>query len=107
MLARQRRKTGPFCAGIFIDLAGRPFDGPPKDINAGFLVAIRCAKSVEIARGVEHGDTAAGDDAFLDSCFCCVKGVVDAVLLFFYLNFGRSADPDNGDAARELSEPLL
>jgi hypothetical protein len=36
-----------------------------------------------------------------------VHGVLDAVLVLLHLDLGRSADADDGDAARELGQPLL
>ncbi|MNL62146.1 hypothetical protein D3C87_1861430 [compost metagenome] len=36
-----------------------------------------------------------------------MKGVIDAVLLLFHLDFGGAADADDGDTAREFGETLL
>ena len=57
--------------------------------------------------GAQQGNAAAGNDAFLDRGARRVEGVVDAVLLLLHLDFGRAADADDRDAARELGETLL
>ncbi len=57
--------------------------------------------------GAQQRDAAAGDDAFFDRRAGGVEGVVDAVLLLLDFDFGRAADADHRDAARELGETLL
>ena len=57
--------------------------------------------------GVEQGHAAAGDDAFLDRGAGRMHRVVDAILAFLDLDFGRAADADHRDAAGELRQPLL
>lgn len=46
-------------------------------------------------------------DVFLHCGSRGVKRVVDAVLLLLDLDFGRTADAEHCDAAREPGEPLL
>ena len=57
--------------------------------------------------GAQQRDAAAGRHAFLDRGAGGVERVVDAVLLFLHFDFGRAADADHRDAARELGETLL
>ena len=57
--------------------------------------------------GAQQGDAAAGRHAFLHRGAGGVERVVDAVLLFLDLDFGRAADADDRDAAGELGKPLL
>ena len=62
---------------------------------------------VERRDGAQQRHAAAGRNAFLDRRAGGVEGVVDAVLLFLDLDFGRAADADHRDAARELGQTLL
>ena len=57
--------------------------------------------------GAQQRDAAARNDAFFHRRAGGVERVVDAVLLLLDLDFGRAADADHGDAARELGETLL
>ena len=57
--------------------------------------------------GVEQGDAAAGDDAFLDRGAGRMHRVVDAVLALLDLDLGGAADADDRDAAGQLRQPLL
>src|SRR6185295_4690269 len=57
--------------------------------------------------GAEQRHAAAGDDAALDRRAGRVERVLDARLLLLALGLGGRADLDDGDAARELREPLL
>src|SRR5712671_3381102 len=62
---------------------------------------------VECLGGIEEGDAATRDDAFLDRRSRGVGGVVDPVLSFLHLDLGGAADADHRDAACELRQPLL
>src|SRR5690606_8961970 len=55
----------------------------------------------------QERDAAAGDDALLNGRARGVQRIVDAVLALLDLDFGRAADADDGDAARQLGEALL
>src|SRR5262249_45095011 len=57
--------------------------------------------------GVEEGDTAARNNAFLDRSPGRVSGVVNPVLLLLHLDFRRSAHADYRNASGELRQTLL
>ena len=62
---------------------------------------------VERLAGLQQGDAAAGDDAFLDGGAGGVQGVFEQGLAFLHLGLGGGADVDLGDAAGQLGQPLL
>src|SRR2546421_7583291 len=57
--------------------------------------------------GAQQGDAAARYDAFFNSRTGRMHRVINAILALLDLNFGRAADADHRDAARELGETLL
>src|SRR3712207_147003 len=77
-----------------------------EDAHAGQRVAL-LAEFVERPRRANERDAPARDDALLRGRARRVDGVLDAHLLLLHLGLGRGADADDGDAARELGEPLL
>ena len=55
----------------------------------------------------QENDAAAGDDAFFGGRPRGVQGIVEQVLAFLHLGFGRGAGLDDGDAAGQLGQTLL
>ena len=94
-------------AGVLDDLAGRRLERPEHDVDAGLNVGVLALELADGGLGAQQRDAAAGNDAFLDRGLGGVHGVVDPVLLLLHLDFGRAADADHRDAARELGETLL
>jgi hypothetical protein len=62
---------------------------------------------LDLGQRAHQGDTAAGDDAFLDRRTGGVQGVFDAGLLLLHLDFGGGTDLDHGHTAGELGQTLL
>ncbi len=62
---------------------------------------------VERLDRAQQSDAAARQHAFLDRGAGGIERVVDAILLLFHLDFGRTADADHRNAAGELGEALL
>src|SRR5208283_3873835 len=84
----------------------RVLDCAADDLRADLLVAFE-GEGVDHLRGAQQCHAAAGYDAFLDGRAGRVERVLDTGLLLLHLDLGRGADIDDGDAARELREPLL
>jgi hypothetical protein len=80
------------------DLAGRRGERLAHDLDAGLLVVVLGLDALELLGGAEQGDAAARHDAFLNR---------RAILALLHLDFGRAADADHRDAARELGQTLL
>ena len=80
---------------------------PAHDVDADFLVVVLGIEPTEPLAGVKQRDAAAGDDAFLDRGAGRMHRVVDAILALLDLDFGRAADADDRDAARQLRQALL
>src|SRR5256885_1814618 len=57
--------------------------------------------------GAQQGDAAARYDAFFNSRTGRMHRVINAILALLNLDFGRAADADHRDAARELGQTLL
>ena len=57
--------------------------------------------------GTNQCNTTTGNHAFFNGSTGCVQRVFDAGLLFFHLDFGRSADLDHGNTAGQLGNALL
>ncbi len=77
------------------------------DLDAGLLVVVLGADALELLGGTEQGDAAARHDAFLDRRAGRMHRVIDAILALLDFDFGRAADADHRDAARELGQTLL
>src|SRR5512145_834371 len=78
----------------------------PYDADTGALVS-RELEAVEGRRGPEQRHAAARHDPLLHGRPRGVERILDPRLLLFHLGLGGRADLDDGDAARELREPLL
>src|SRR6266702_2413480 len=98
---------GTVFTGVDRDLAGRRGQRPAHNIDAGFLVVVLGAQPLEMLGGTEQGDAAARHDAFLDCRTGRMHRVIHAILALPHLGFGRTADADHRDAARELGQTLL
>src|SRR6266702_206313 len=98
---------GTVFTGVDRDLAGRRGQRPAHNIDAGFLVVVLGAQPLEMLGGTEQGDAAARHDAFLDCRTGRMHRVIHAILALPHLDFGRTADADHRDAARELGQTLL
>src|SRR5262249_20559908 len=94
-------------AGVLGDDANRNLQRATDDVDAGLLVVVARAEPRQRLDGVEQGRAATGDDAFLDRRAGGVHRVINAILALLDLDFGRAADADHRDAARELRETLL
>src|SRR6202022_2956546 len=93
--------------GVLRDLADRRLERALHDLDAGLDVGILGFELLDRLLGAQKRDAAARHDAFLDRSAGGVERVLDAVLLLLDLDFGRAADADHRDAARELRETLL
>src|SRR3546814_11413916 len=71
------------------------------DVDAAGLVVVDALEPFDRPRGIEQRGATTGDDAFLDRGAGRVKRVVDAILAFLDLDFGRAADLDHGHTAGE------
>src|SRR5277367_6141660 len=96
-----------FDTGILGDLAQRRFDGLEHDVDAGLDVGIAVGQLTDRLLGAKESDAAARHDAFLDRGAGGIERVFNAILLLLDFDFGRTADADDGNAARELGQPLL
>src|SRR5947208_11425967 len=94
-------------ASINGDLAGWIRQRLADDFNAGLLVVVLGAKSLEMLGGAEQGDAAARHDAFFNRRTGRMHRVIHAILALLDLDFGRAADADHGYAAREFGQTLL
>ena len=72
-----------------------------------FWSVLATLNAVERLDGAQQRHAAAGRHAFFHRRAGGVERVFDAVLLFLDFDFGRAADADHRDAARELGETLL
>src|SRR5208337_3781603 len=95
--------------GVVGDLAQRGGQGLANDFHSRGFVAFhfQVSAAVQGLHGSDHGDAAAGDDAFLDSGAGGVQGILDAGLLFLQLGLGGRPDVDLGHAAGQLGEAFL
>src|SRR6478735_4623004 len=94
-------------ASIDGDLAGWIRQRLADNFDAGLLVVVLGAKSLEMLGGAQQGDAAARHDAFLNRRTGRMHRVIHAILALLHLDFGRAADADHRDAARELGQTLL
>src|SRR5205814_2082347 len=90
---------GAVFASIDGDLAGWIRQRLADDFDAGLLVVVLGAKSLEMLGGAEQGDAAARHDAFFNRCTGRMHRVIHAILALPDLDFGRAADADHRDAA--------
>src|SRR5260370_13052174 len=98
---------GTVLARVDRDLAGWIGQGLAHDLDAGLLVVVLGAKPRDMFRGTQQGDRAAGTHAFFHRRGGRMHRVIDAILALPHLDFGRAADADHRDAARELGQTLL
>src|SRR6185437_14542163 len=77
------------------------------DLDAGLLVVVLGAQALELLGSTQQGDAAARDDAFFHRGAGRMHRVIHAILALLHLDFGRAADADHRDAARELGQTLL
>src|SRR5882757_5906225 len=89
------------------DLACRPGERLADDLDAGLLVVVRGLDALELLGGTEQGDAAARHDAFFNRRAGRMHRVINAILALLHFDFGRAADADHRDAARELGQTLL
>ena len=89
------------------DLAGRTGQRLAHDLDAGLLVVVLGAQPLEVLGGTQQGDAAARHDAFFNGRTGRMHRVINAILALLDLDFGRAADADHRDAARELGQTLL
>src|SRR5437899_2751508 len=92
--------------GVLHDLPNRLLEGAPHDVDTGGLVAGEL-EAAESLRRAEQRDAAPGHDPLLDGGPRGVEGVLDPRLLLLHLGLGGRPYLDDGDATRELREPLL
>src|SRR5262249_33991954 len=96
-----------FNARVLDDLTDRGLKSAAHDVDARGLVVVLTGELLKHAACVEQRNAAARNNAFLDRRTGGVEGVIDAVLLLLHFDFGRAADADHRDAARELRKTLL
>src|SRR5579862_3791752 len=95
-------------ARVVRELAERLLESAEDDLRTRLLVALELAEKIgaDRIRGVDERDTATRNLALFEGRAGSLQRVLDAVLLL-HLRLGRSADLDDGDAARQLREALL
>src|SRR6202011_3426765 len=98
---------GTVFARVDRDLASGPGERLADDLDAGLLVVVRGLDALELLGSAEQGDAAARYDAFFHGRAGRMHRVINAILAFLHFDFGRAADADHRDAARELGETLL
>src|SRR5207237_1353404 len=98
---------GAVFTGIDRDLAGRRGQRLAHDLDAGLLVVVPGANPLEMLGGTQQSDAAARYDAFFNRRAGRMHRVINAILALLDFDFGRAADADHRDAARELGQPLL
>src|SRR6267143_575520 len=98
---------GTVLARVDRDLAGWIRQRLTDDLDAGLLVVVLGAKPLEVLGGTQQGDAAARHDAFFNRRTGRMHRVINAILALPHLDFGRAADADHRDAARELGQTLL
>src|SRR5712692_8232310 len=98
---------GAVFARIDRDLARRPGQRLADDLDAGLLVVVLGPDLLELLGSAEQGDAAARHDAFFNRRTGRMHRVVNAILALLHFDFGRAADADHRDAARELGQTLL
>src|SRR6185436_480711 len=97
----------PIFACVDRNLAGWIGQRLADDFDAGFLVVVLGAKSLEMLGGAQQGDAAARHDAFFNRRTGRMHRVIHAILALLDFDFGRAADADHRDAACELGQTLL
>src|SRR3989440_11940287 len=90
--------------GFDRDLAGRRGQRLAHNLDAGLLVVVPGANPLEMLGGTQQSDAAARHDAFFNRRAGRMHRVINAILALLDFDFGRAADADHRDAARE---PLL
>ena len=90
-------------ARILDDLRGRHLDGPTHDVDASFLVRIRCSHAIQRLERAEQGHASTGEYTFLHRSAGCMQRVIDSILVLLDFDFGRATDPDDSDAAGRLA----
>lgn len=97
-----------FSSGVLDNLAGGVCDGVLDNGDTELLVevgSLDVLKSVD--RGLKKTSTTTGEDTLLDGGASGVQSIDDAVLLLANLDFGGTADLNDGDTAGKLSKTLL
>src|SRR5207237_4003527 len=94
-------------AGVDRDLACRPGERLAHDLDAGLLVVVLGPDLLELLGGAQQSDAAARHDAFFNRRTGRMHRVIHAILALLDFDFGRAADADHRDAARELGQTLL
>src|SRR5205807_5824921 len=64
-------------------------------------------QAIEPLAGVEQRDPAAGNDALFDRRPRGMHRIIDAILALLHFDFGRAADADDGNPARQFRQALL
>jgi hypothetical protein len=98
---------GAVFARVDRDLAGRRGQRLAHDLDTGLLVVVGGLEALELLGGAEQGDAAARHDAFFNRRAGRMHRVIHAILALLDFDFGRAADADHRDAARELGQTLL
>src|SRR5262249_32924756 len=103
-LADHDRTVG---TGVDGDLTRRGLERLTDDVDTVPLVLVFRLETLKRFDRAQKGDTATGQDAFLDRGAGGVHRVIDAILALLHLALGGAADADHRDATRELGQPLL
>src|ERR1700737_95939 len=98
---------GAVLARVDRDLARRHGERLADDLDAGLLVVVRGLDALELLGSPKQANAAARHDAFLNRRTGRMHRVINAILALLDLDFGRAADADHRDAARELGQTLL
>src|SRR6185437_4839084 len=94
--------------GVFGDLPGRCIERAPDDLHAGLLIAFALGLFLcDRFDTTQQRKAAAGNDPFGDCSLGRANGVVERLFPCFHLRLGWRADANDGDAARQLRQPLL
>src|SRR5258707_11493393 len=98
---------GAVLARVDRDLAGWRGQRLAHDLDAGLLVVVLGAQTLELLGGAQQSDAAARYDAFFNRRTGRMHRVIHAILALLDFDLGRAADADHRDAARELGQTLL
>jgi hypothetical protein len=81
---------------------------PPQDLHAGTFVSLGARRlGLDRRNRPQQREPRAGHDAFGNRRPRRVNRVVERLVPALHFGFSRRSDPDDGDAARELCQPLF
>ena len=95
-------------AGIFSNLHNRFLEGFENNIDASLNIDdVALDGILDSLVSLDQGESAAGDDAFLNRSLCGVESVLNSQLLVLEFCFGSGADLDQCYTVAQLAESFL